>query len=157
MKGCCAHGKDIGLLVLRLGAGAILVYHGYGKLFGGAPGMEMFTGMVDNLGFPLPAFFAYCAALTEFFGGIALILGFGTPVFGVLAAIVMLVALVGVKKTALPAGDPDLALLAISLSLVAMGAGKYSLDAKLCNVYKKYLPKKLAACCEGHDGDCCKM
>lgn len=156
MQGCCARHKDIGLLILRLGAGAILVYHGWGKLFGGAPGMEMFTGMVQGMGFPLPGFFAWCAALTEFFGGLALILGLATPVFGVLSAIVMLVAFIGVKNTSLPAGDADLAILSIVLALVAMGAGKISLDHKLAGTCQKLLPKKLSACCDSQKGDCCK-
>jgi putative oxidoreductase len=119
--------KDMALLILRVVAGGIFVYHGYGKLFGDAPGMQAFTGMVAGLGFPAPALFAYLAAFSEFFGGIALILGVGTSVATGFLTIVMLVALVSVKKFNMPASDPDLALLAIVVSLGMMGSGRYAL------------------------------
>lgn len=126
-----AHGmhhkcKAYGLLALRLAAGIIFVMHGYGKLFGNMPGMDAFTGMVGKMGFPLPGFFAYVAALTEFVGGLLLIAGVGTQIVSVLLAIVMLVAWGMVKKFALPAGDADFALLAIVVSLFCMGPGRFS-------------------------------
>lgn len=117
---------DCALLVLRLAAGVIFVLHGYGKLFGGNPGMTAFTGMINGLGFPAPALFAYLAALTEFLGGIALILGVFVPPAAALLVIVMLVAWGAVKKFALPAGDPDFALLAISVALFMTGAGRHT-------------------------------
>lgn len=117
---------DIALLILRVAVGVIFIFHGYGKLFGGAPGMVAFTGMVAKLGFPAPALFAYAAAFAEFFGGIAVLLGVFTDVAAILIAIVMLVALVGVKKFSLPAADVDLSLLAITLALYFMGPGKYT-------------------------------
>ena len=103
--------------------------------------MEVFTGMVDRLGFPLPALFAYAAALAEFFGGIAVLLGVFTRFFSALIAIVMLVALVAVKKFAFPAADADFALLMISIALVCMGPGAYSLS---CMMGEK---KNGDACC----------
>lgn len=149
--------KSIGLLVLRLAAGAIFIYHGYGKLFGDAPGMEMFTGMITGMGFPAPAFFAWCAALTEFFGGIALVLGVATPVVSSLLAVVMLVAFIVVKNSMLPAGDADLALLGIVIALIAMGPGAWSIDAKYCHTLKKLLPAKLAAYCTSKEEGCCDV
>lgn len=126
------HGrKSIALLILRIAIGVIFIVHGYGKLFGGAPGMPAFTGMVAGLGFPMPAFFAYAAALSEFLGGIALLLGIGTRIASVLIMIVMVVAFMGVKQFSLPKGDPDVALFAIALAIYFMGPGKYSLAAKL--------------------------
>lgn len=136
--------KDWGLLALRVAIGVIFIMHGYGKLFGGAPGMEAFTGMVDRLGFPLPALFAYAAALAEFVGGIAVLLGVCTRFFSVLIAIVMLVALVAVKKFGFPAADVDFALLMISIALACMGPGMYSLS---CMMGKK----QGDACCQ--DGE----
>lgn len=132
--------KDIALLILRLAAGGIFIFHGYGKLFGGAPGMQAFTGMVAGLGFPAPMVFAYLAALSEFFGGIALVLGVGTPIAAWLLTIVMLVALFAVKKFNFPASDPDLTLLAIVLALGMMGSGRFAL---------------LRSSCCGGNGMCC--
>lgn len=105
----------------------VFIYHGYGKLFG-TPGMTMFTGMVTQLGFPLPSVFAYLAALAEFVGGIALLLGTWTRAFSVLIGINMIVAIALVKKFAMPAIDPDLALLAIAVALALMGPGAYSVS-----------------------------
>ncbi len=119
--------KALGLLGLRIAIGIIFISHGYGKLFGNAPGMEMFTGMVAGLGFPLPALFAYLVALTEFLGGFAVLLGVCARFFSILIGIVMLVALVAVKKFSFPAGDVDLALLMITVALATSGPGMYSL------------------------------
>ncbi|HTK05409.1 MAG TPA: DoxX family protein [Candidatus Eisenbacteria bacterium] len=129
--------QDIALLVLRLAAGVIFVLHGYGKLFGGNPGMEGFTKMVTGLGFPLPVVFAYAAALSEFLGGIALILGIFPRAATFFLGCVMLVALIAVKKGQLPKADPDLALLAIVVAIALHGAGRYSLGM--------FLRKKAAA------------
>lgn len=121
---------DVALLILRLAIGVIFILHGYGKLFGDAPGMTAFTGMVAQIGFPAPGLFAYAAALSEFFGGIALLLGVATNFATSLIAMVMLVALVGVKKFALPLADVDLALLAIAIAIYCMGPGKYRVGSK---------------------------
>ena len=124
------HRVDLALLVLRLVFGAIFIYHGYGKLFGGGPapiGMTMFTGMVAKLGFPAPEFFAYAAALSEFLGGIAILLGIWTKVFSVLVGFVMLVAIFGIKHHAYPMSDVDTALLAIVIAVYLAGPGKYNL------------------------------
>ncbi len=134
-ESCCggrgAQCKSIALLILRIALAIVFIYHGYGKLFGGQPGMEMFTGMVGKLGFPLPGLFAYAAALTEFVGGILMLLGVFTGVVGVLMAIVMFVALAFVKKFALPAADADLALMAMAIAVALMGPGRYSLAAMM--------------------------
>lgn len=123
--------QDIALLVLRVAAGVIFVLHGYGKLFGGQPGMEGFTKMVMGIGFPMPVFFAYAAALSEFLGGIALILGIFPRVATFFLGCVMLVTLIAVKKGQLPKADSDLALLAIVVSIALHGAGRYTLGTLL--------------------------
>ncbi|MBI2482975.1 DoxX family protein [Candidatus Uhrbacteria bacterium] len=121
-----ARRRDVTLLILRLALGIIFIYHGYGKLFGGAPGIPAFTGMLAKFGFPMPAFFAWLVSITEFFGGIAMILGVLVPQVALLLAIIMAVAFLVVKKAALPAGDADLALLGMALALALMGGGAYA-------------------------------
>lgn len=123
--------QDTALLVLRIAMAIVFIYHGYGKLFGPMPGMAGFTGMVAKIGFPLPAFFAYIAALAEFLGGIALLLGTRTRLFSALIGVNMIVAIVFVKQFKLPSIDPDLALLAIAIALMLIGPGAYSLSTKL--------------------------
>lgn len=129
----CAHGGscagkcvDCGLLVLRIGLAVIFIYHGWGKLFGGAPGIEGFTGMLTKLSVPLPALFAWIVSILEFFGGIAVLVGVFVRPIAALLAVNMLVAFLLVKK-GLPAGDPDLALFVISVALALAGGGAYSL------------------------------
>ncbi len=122
--------KSKGLLVLRIAAGLIFVLHGWGKLTGN-PSIEMFAGMVGGLGFPMPMFFAWVVALTEFLGGLALIVGIFVRPAAVLLSIVMLVALGMVKKFALPAGDVELALLSIAVALALVGPGRFSLAAMM--------------------------
>lgn len=151
---CARSSRDIALLALRISVGVIFVMHGYGKLFGDAPGMTAFTGMISGLGFPLPGFFAYAAALTEFVGGIAILLGLFTSVAAALGAVVMLVAMIMVKKFAFPASDVDLALLGSLIALVCLGAGRYSL-AGMLNL--KTADGCGTACCDNGDkNECCK-
>lgn len=122
--------KSWGLLVLRVAAGVIFILHGYGKLTGN-PSLEMFAGMVGGIGFPMPMFFAWIVALTEFLGGIALLLGVFVKPATILLGIVMIVAFTGVKKLQLPIGDPDLALLGIVIALYCMGPGRFSIEGKM--------------------------
>lgn len=121
---------DKALLAIRIVAGIIFVMHGWGKLTGN-PSIEMFSGMVAGLGFPMPMFFAWVVALTEFLGGIALLLGIFVRPAAVLLSIVMLVALGLVKKFSFPMADTDLALLGISIALAIAGPGHLSVAHKV--------------------------
>ena len=66
----------------------------------------------------------------EFFGGIALIVGFATQLAAALVAVNMLVAISKVKfKQGLVNGyEFDLVLLVIALALLVLGPGAYALD-----------------------------
>lgn len=128
---------DWGLLVLRVVAGAIFLAHGMPKLFGPQPGIKGFTEFLKSQRVPLAPLFGVVVPLVEFFGGIALILGFLTPWFSVPLGITMLVAwyLKAVqwgKGFAVEGGwEFDVLLLAVLLLLLTVGAGSYSLDARL--------------------------
>lgn len=128
-QNCCA---SWALLVLRLIAGTAFLYHGWGKI------QDPFGWMPE--GSPVPGIFQALAALSEFGGGIAWILGIFTPLFSAGLAVTMLVAtlmhLLVMKDpfVAMKGGSSyELALvyLGISLLFLAMGPGKYSLDKKL--------------------------
>ncbi len=142
---------DKALLAVRIVAGIIFVLHGWGKLTGN-PSLEMFSGMVENIGFPMPMFFAWVVALTEFLGGLALILGIFVRPAGVLLSIVMLVAFGMVKKFALPAGDADFALLGIAVALAIAGPGHLSLAHKLMGKDCCMSKGEDEECCGGHGG-----
>jgi putative oxidoreductase len=142
--------RDIGQLLLRLAGLYLALGHGWGKVVGLASGQTRFVEAVANLGFPLPALFAWAAALSEFAGGIAIALGLFTRWAAAFAACTMFVAAfvrhraasqllswLGVapaSEQSLKAwGNPELAMLflLVCLSVVLSGPGRLSIDAKL--------------------------
>ena len=120
------------ILVLRLVVGAAFILHGWGKI------QNPFAWMGEDS--TVPAIFQFLAALSEFGGGLALIIGLLTRLACLGLASTMVVA---VHLHMLTLGDPfvatkggasyELALvyLSISILLFFIGAGKLSLDAKL--------------------------
>jgi putative oxidoreductase len=119
-------GKQLGLLILRLGFGIGMIYHGYGKVMGGAEGV---IGFASSVGFPLPFLFGWAAALAEFAGGIGLVLGLLTRPSAFFISFTMVIAAF-VRHLNDPFGEKELALayLVASLCLLIAGAGRYSLD-----------------------------
>jgi putative oxidoreductase len=63
-----------GYTLMRFSAGAVVVYHGYAKLFAGfAPVVA--KNVLTPLGFPLPVVWAYFLGVLELVGGAALAIG----------------------------------------------------------------------------------
>lgn len=122
----------LGLLVLRLAVGAAYLFHGRSKI------QNPFGWMGPKSS--VPGVFQMLAAISEFGGGISLILGFLVPLFASGMACTMIVALAMVH---IPHGDPfvgqpgqhsaELAVvyLACSILFLLQGPGLYSLDALL--------------------------
>jgi putative oxidoreductase len=76
MKKYFADKYDLGLLILRLGLGIMFITHGGPKLFGGPELWGKIGGAIGNFGIHFfPGFWGFMAAIAEFGGGIALILG----------------------------------------------------------------------------------
>jgi putative oxidoreductase len=66
-----------GYTLMRFSAGAVVVYHGYAKLFAGfAPVVA--KNILTPLGFPLPVVWAYFLGVLELVGGAALAIGLFT-------------------------------------------------------------------------------
>lgn len=122
-------------LALRLSAGIIFAAYGAQKLFGlfGGYGLEGTGQWMESIGLAPGYLMALMAGSAEFFGGLLLILGVATRPAALALAGTMLVAIVTVH---LPNGlfmsnngyAFGLALLAISVSLVFSGAGRYAVD-----------------------------
>ncbi len=126
--------RDVGLLILRLGLGVMFVaVHGGPKLFGG-PEMWSRVGMaMGSVGIHVfPVFWGFLAAVSEFVGGLCLILGLFTRPAAILLGATMMVAMM----MHLTQGDGiQVASHAIEngimcLSLFFMGAGGYSVDQR---------------------------
>ena len=73
--------SDIAILVLRLGVGAIFAVHGAQKVFGwwDGSGFAGWEAVMTRMGFRPARLFAAISAAAELGGGIALAVGFLTP------------------------------------------------------------------------------
>ncbi len=120
---------NLGLLVLRVFAGAAMLTHGVPKLFGGLDG---FTKMVAGMNLPAPAVLAFLAALSETLGALFLALGLLTRLSSALLTVTMAVAAF-VALAGKPFGTRELALFYLCAALVFLckGGGKWSVDALL--------------------------
>ena len=125
-------GTDVALLALRLALGAIFIAHGGQKLFGwwGGNGLEATVTGFAGMGIPAPL--AYLAAFTEFFGGLAVIVG----VLSRLASLGLFVTMaVAVAKVHGANGfflsdkgyEYNLALAAMALAIFLAGPGRIAL------------------------------
>jgi putative oxidoreductase len=119
--------KPLALLLLRVGLGAIFIYHGYPKLFATLPRTVEFFA---SIGFP--AFMVYVAGVVELFGGALLLAGLFTRVAGLLLAGQMAVAIwkVHLGKGILAVNEYEfpLVLALAAFVLVTTGPGLVSLD-----------------------------
>lgn len=121
-----SYSHDNAVLLLRLWLGAMMIVHGYGKVFGG---IERFTQGVAKMGFPAPELFAWAAALSEFAGGILLIIGLFTRPAALLVTATMFVAAF-IRHMDDPFGKKELSItyLVLALVLLITGPGKLSVD-----------------------------
>lgn len=127
-----------GAFLLRLVLGVAMAYHGWRKVIpaGGFHGGNTFSAIdhwshvVASMG--LPAWMGYVSALTEFVGGILILVGLMTRLVACLISLNMLVALLKVDIHHGYAGSEyALALLAIAVMLLFYGAGALALDRKV--------------------------
>lgn len=126
--------RHIGLLVLRIGIGLMFMVHGAPKLFGGVEKWGQLGVAMASLGIKFtPVLWGFMAAISEFFGGICLILGIVFRPACILLTITMLVAALShlSRGDGLSGASHAIELGIVFLSLILIGAGKYSLDEKL--------------------------
>lgn len=122
-----ANYMDVGLLWMRVLTGLGIMTHGYRKLFAG--NMDGFITGVHNIGFPIPEFFAWAAALSEFVGGWMLVLGIGTRFAALfILGTLFVAAFIRHGDDPFSAREKALTYLTLSGTICILGAGKYSLD-----------------------------
>ncbi len=123
--------RDYGLLLLRLGVGAMFLAHGAPKLLEGPGKWEHLGGAMGYLGvYAMPVAWGLAAALSEFFGGLCLILGWFFRPACLLLGLTMAVAAnmhLG-KGEGLLAASHAIELGLVFFSLLFVGPGRFSLD-----------------------------
>lgn len=119
---------SVAALLLRLIIGSVFIIHGYPKF--SAAQRKQGGEWLKSMG--LPSGLILFAAVAEFFGGLALLLGILTQVIAVLFALFMLsttwLSKVKMKKKFIGGYEVDVILLVASLALAALGAGAFSLN-----------------------------
>jgi putative oxidoreductase len=121
--------RNLGLFLIRLGTGLVFLMHGWMKVnnLSGVEGMFMHFG----LGGPTGIFIAYL----EVIGGLCLILGIFTRIFGTAFGIEMLVAtfIMGVPTSYQP-HEMEIFLMLMSFGIALAGSGAYSLWKMECDL-----------------------
>jgi putative oxidoreductase len=122
----------LALLFLRVVFGLALIIHGFPKI------QHPFNWMGPQA--PVPGFLQFLAALSEFGGGIALVLGLLTSlaslgIFCTMLFAILMVHLRAGQPFVDPAGGPSFELpshyLIIALALIIGGPGNLSLDSRI--------------------------
>lgn len=130
---------DFGLLVLRLGIGAMSIYHGWPKLFG-EPITWKSLGMamtVIGIGF-WPTFWGFCAAVSEFIGGACFMMGFiFRPACAFMAFTMFVATMFHLHRgDGLLVASHALELVVLYISLLIIGPGSVAMD-KFFHIGKK--------------------
>jgi len=132
MKKCCEKLKPYTSLILRLGVGVVFTYHGIHKVFG--EGVALGTAWNSH---GMPAILQVLVSWGELLGGIALLIGFLTPLAALGIIIIMMGAIITVHGkngfSMMNHGyEYNYVLIMMCLAIIASGSGCCSLDNKLC-------------------------
>jgi putative oxidoreductase len=133
--------QDLGLMILRVGLGALLVAHGLQKVLGlwGGSGLDGFKDSLADLGYQHAGILTYAGAGAQIAAGVLLVLGLFTPVAAAAAVAYLVNALLAAVIAQPEAGHfpfflPDgheyqVTLLVLAGALCLTGPGRYGLDA----------------------------
>jgi putative oxidoreductase len=122
-------------LVLRVVLGGLFIWHGIDKF---DAGISMVKDMYTMWGVPAPGLTAPLTAVAEIIGGAMLVFGLATRVAAMMLSVVMVGALMYVKRDLgiisaepMPGAELDLAYLAGLVALMILGPGPISIDDKI--------------------------
>jgi putative oxidoreductase len=123
---------DLGLLIGRLGVGAIFVVTGWHKLSGGQAAWTHYGHAMASLGINfMPNIWGLAAALSEFAGGILIVVGFFFRPAAALIAFTMLVAAVSTFREHphnFMQYSRAIEMFCIMIVFLFVGPGKYSFE-----------------------------
>jgi putative oxidoreductase len=122
--------QQLAPVFLRLILAAIFWGSGYAKLF---KARKKTSDFFNSIGIKPGGFWAIIVGLAETASGIMFLLGFLTQLAAILISILMIVAIITVKRKHGFGGgyDFELLILACALALLFMGAGIFSFDLPL--------------------------
>ena len=157
-------GTDVAVLPVRIALVWIFTYYGAGKLFGAfnGPGLHRTALFFSNTAHLHPGgFFAVVGGVIEFVGAVALAFGLlsrlaALALFGDQVMAMITVSWVhGINSlSATPGYEFNLALVAMALVIVGLGAGRLSLDAVIARRLRSTDPPVVqAAAVEPAAGD----
>lgn len=133
--------QDLGLMLLRVGLGALLIAHGLQKIFGwwGGSGLSGFQDTLAGLGYDHANILTYVAAGTQIGAGVLLVLGLFTPLAAAAALGYLINALLADVAAAsdpprftffLPEGhEYQIVLIVVAAAIILTGPGRYGFDA----------------------------
>ena len=115
-----------GLIVLRIGVGAIFIFSGWMK----AADMTMTINGFSDMGFN--TFWAYLVTICELLGGVGVLLGLYTRLSAIPLVIIMMVASYILRGNTQMLMTPVI-LLFSTAALAIAGSGKYALIKNMCD------------------------
>ena len=134
-SGCVC--TSFGLLLIRCVIGAVFIFHGAQKVFGvwGGSGMDKFIETVQGMQIPNAETAAWVAAISEFAGGILLVIGLLTRPAALFLVGTMAVDIVKVHPSAFSMKEGGmeypLTLGLVAAGLIFTGAGGLSVDGAI--------------------------
>jgi putative oxidoreductase len=123
-----------GYSLMRFSTGAIVIYHGYLKLFAGMAPM-VGDRLLGPMGFPAPHAWAYFLGLLEFVGGAMMAVGLLTRPIALMFAVEMAIVTFGVHfkngyAFSSPGGGYEypLLLMGLNIGILLAGSGRCAID-----------------------------
>jgi putative oxidoreductase len=122
--------RDLGLLLLRVGIGAMFMGHGWPKLAGGPQRWARIGNAVSHIGIDFAhTFFGFAAAVSEFFGGLLIAVGlFFRPGCALLLSTMVMASTMHIRKgDSFTASSHAIEAAILFGALILIGPGKYTL------------------------------
>lgn len=130
--------QSFGLLIARIGVGALLLLHGWNRWQGQGQGVQRQIDYLNQFGVPYPQVAAWGAIIFELVGGILLIVGALTPLvgLGILVQQILTICYTNwyemvnmvVGKPFNPGFELNLTLGLLGLLFFVFGAGRVAID-----------------------------